>query len=82
MGLPGHLAQGNAEIDQLLIGSVLQASEFHQKHHVNSKGLKKEFSITWQQAKETVKRCPTCSLYNQTRQPAGTNPKGTQRNEI
>ena len=31
MGLPGPLAQGNAEIDQLLIGSVLQASEFHKK---------------------------------------------------
>ena len=27
--LPGPLAHGNAEIDQLLIGSVLQASEFH-----------------------------------------------------
>ena len=54
-GLPGPLAQGNAEIDQLLIGSMLQASEFHKKHHVNSKGLKKEFSTTWQQAKEIVK---------------------------
>ena len=43
MGLPGVLAQGNAEIDQLLIGRVLQASEFHKKHHVNSKGLKKDF---------------------------------------
>ena len=30
-GLPGTLAQGNADIDQLLIGSVLQASEFHKK---------------------------------------------------
>ena len=26
MGLPGPVAQGNAEIDQLLIGSVFQAS--------------------------------------------------------
>lgn len=81
-GLPGPLAQGNNEIDQLLIGSVLEASEFHKKHHVNSKGLKKEFSITWQQAKEIVRQCPTCSLYNQTPLPTGTNPKGTQRNEI
>ncbi|KAL6090311.1 hypothetical protein STEG23_009234 [Scotinomys teguina] len=39
-GLPG---QGNDEIDQLLIGNVLEASEFHKKHHVNSKGLKKDF---------------------------------------
>ena len=40
MGLPDPLAQSNAEIDQLLIGSVFQASEFHEKHHVNSEGLK------------------------------------------
>ena len=66
MGLPGPLAQDNAEIDQLLIGSMLKASEFHKKHHINSKNLKKQFSITWQQAKEIIKRCPTCSLYNQT----------------
>ena len=28
-GLPGALARGNEEIDQLLIGNVLEASEFH-----------------------------------------------------
>ncbi|KAL6036096.1 hypothetical protein STEG23_018017 [Scotinomys teguina] len=81
-GLPGPLAQGNDEIDKLLIGNVLEASEFHKKHHVNSKGLKRDFSITWQQAKEIVRKCPTCSFYNQTPLPAGCNPKGTQRNEI
>ncbi|KAL6031936.1 hypothetical protein STEG23_004786 [Scotinomys teguina] len=81
-GLPGPLAQGNDEIDQLLIGNVLEASEFHKKHHVNSKGLKKDFAITWQQAKDIVKKCPTCSFYNQTPLPAGSNPKGIQRNEI
>jgi hypothetical protein len=43
---------------------VVEASEVHKKHHVNSKGLKKGFSITWQQAKEKVRQCPTCSLYN------------------
>ena len=31
MGRPRPLTQGNAEIDQLLIGSMLQASEFHLK---------------------------------------------------
>lgn len=66
-GLPGPLTQGNNEIDQLLIGSVLDASEFHKKHHVNSKGLKKEFSITWQQAKEIVRQCPTCSFITKLR---------------
>ncbi|KAL6035037.1 hypothetical protein STEG23_037457 [Scotinomys teguina] len=81
-GLPGPLAQGNDEIDKLLIGNVLEASEFHKKHHVNSKGLKRDFSITWQQAKEIVRKCPTCSFYNQTLLPARCNPKGTQRNDI
>jgi hypothetical protein len=28
-GLPGPLAQGNEEIDQLLIGNVLEGSKFH-----------------------------------------------------
>jgi hypothetical protein len=62
MDLPGPLAQGNDEIDQLLIGNVLEATEFHKEHHVNSKRLKKVFSITWQQHKEIIGKCPTCSL--------------------
>ena len=61
---------------------MLKASEFHKKHHANIKDLKKEFSIIWQQAKKIINRCPTCSFYNQTPLPAGTNPKGTQMNEI
>ncbi|ERE72103.1 HERV-K-3q27.3 provirus ancestral Pol protein [Cricetulus griseus] len=81
-GLPGPLAQGNDEIDHLLIGSVLKVSEFHKKHHVNSKALKKDFSITWQQAKEIVRNCPTCSFYNQTPLPTCCNPKGIRRNEV
>ena len=31
MDMPGPLAQGNTEIDQLLIENMLQASEFHLK---------------------------------------------------
>jgi len=60
----------------------IEASEFHKRYHVNSKGLKKEFSTTWQQAKDFVRLCPACSLYNYTPSPTGANPKGTQRNEI
>lgn len=41
--LPDPLAQGKDEIDQLLIGNVLEASNFHEKHHFNGKGLKKYF---------------------------------------
>lgn len=46
MGLPDPLAQGNEEINQFLIGNVLEASEFYYNHHVDSKGLKRNFSIT------------------------------------
>jgi hypothetical protein len=52
------------------------------KTHVNIKGVKKDFSITWQQAKEIVRQCPTCSLYTHTPLPTGTNSKDTQRNDI
>jgi hypothetical protein len=45
MGLPGSLTQGNDKIYQLLIGNVLEVSEFHKRSHINSKGLKKDFSI-------------------------------------
>ena len=82
MGLPDRLTQGNVEIDRLLTGSVLKASEFHKKHDVNRKGLKKEFSITWRHVNEILKRCPTCSFYNQILLPEGSNSKGIQRNEI
>ena len=80
--MPDPLAQVNNEIDQLLKGSILEALEFHKNHHVSSKDLEKELSITWHQGKENVRQCPTCSLYNQTLVPTGTNPKDIQRNDI
>ena len=45
-GLPDPSAQGNEEIDQLLIGNVLEASKFHEKHHAKGKGLN-FFPTTW-----------------------------------
>ena len=58
---------------------MLQASEFHlKKHHVNSKGSKKEFSITRQQVKDIIKKFPACPFYNQTALSAGSNPKDTR----
>lgn len=62
---------------------MLEASIVHKKkNQVNNKGLKKKISITWQQAKEIIRKCPTCSLYNQTPLSTGSNPKGTTRNEV
>ena len=55
---------------------------YFQKKYVNSKGLKKKFSITWQHAMEIIKACSTCSFNNQTLLPIGTKPKSTQRNGI
>lgn len=63
-GLSGPLTKGNERFHQLVMVNMLKASEFHFKSYVNSKGLKKIFSITWQQAKEITKNCSTCSLYN------------------
>jgi hypothetical protein len=45
-----RFAQGNDEPDQLLIGNVLETSNFHEKHHINGRGLKKKIAITWHQA--------------------------------
>lgn len=62
------LAQCIDKIDQLLIGNMLEASIFHKKHNVY---------ITWQEAKEIIWKCPTCSLYSQTTFPAGNNSKSS-----
>lgn len=45
-GLPGPLAQVNQEIDQLLIGNVVKASQQFYENRLNSRGLKRDFSIT------------------------------------
>ena len=60
---------------------MLQASEFHKKHHINGKYLKKDFSIIWQQTKEIIRECSTWFLYSQAPLSAESNPKDTQRNE-
>jgi hypothetical protein len=66
-----------------LIENILGDSNFHKRHHINSRGLKKKNSITWWQAKEiTKKNCPTCSLYNQALLPVEYNCQGNERNEI
>ena len=48
MGLPGPLAHGNAEINQLLIGNILKSSEFHK----NNMSIAKVFS-----KKKTFRSC-------------------------
>lgn len=55
---------------------------YYKKHHVISKGLRKDISVIWQQAKEFIRKCPTCLMYNQIPLLLGKSPKGTQTNEI
>lgn len=82
MGLPGSLAQDNDEIGQFFVRSVLGASWFHKKHHINSKGVKKDISITLQQTDIIVRKSSTCSLNNQILFPAESKPKVAQSNKI
>ena len=62
MGLPVTLAKVNDDIDSLLIVNVLEASKFHKKHHVNIKGLKKDYYITWQQPRRLEDTVPLVPL--------------------
>ena len=73
-GLPGPLAQGDNEIDQLLIERIKETLEFH-KQIMLTASLK-------ERAKGNVRQCHTCSLYNQIPLPSGTKLKGTKRNVI
>ena len=52
--MPGPMAQCNAEIDQLLIGSMLNVSGLHEKHHVSFRGLMR-FLLQGKQDKEIIK---------------------------
>lgn len=61
---------------------MLEASNFHEKHCTNSKGLKKNNSIIWQQAKEITRKSSVYYLYNQTPLLMESNPRGNKRNEI
>lgn len=50
-------------------------------HHINSKDLRGS-QCHGNKLKKIIKTCHNYSLYNQISLPAGSNPKGKQRNEI
>ena len=58
--LPGPIAQGNAQIDKLIMYSSLY--EYHQLTHINTKGLMQKFDISRQQARDVVAACPEWTL--------------------
>lgn len=82
MCLPGPLAPGNDETDQLLVGNVLETSEFPKKYHVNSKGWKKDFFYYLGTSQGNYKAMSYLFFEQQAPLPAGSHPKGAQRNEI
>ena len=65
MSLPGTLAQGNTEIDLLLIENMLKVSVF-QKHHVNNQNFLKMLFHYMATGQEIL-----VFLYNQVPLPAG-----------
>lgn len=58
--LPGPIAQGNAQIDQLIMYS--SPYEYHPLTHINTKGLVRKFDISRQQARDVVAACPEWTL--------------------
>ena len=64
--------------------TVLQeAQHFHDLTHVNVRGLKKRFGITWAKAKTIVCQCPACQIINNPSQSEpGVNPRGLVPNAL
>lgn len=50
------------------------------KNHINGRGLKNFHQLATSQ--RSNKKSPICSLYNQILLPAGSNPRGTKRNDV
>ena len=81
--LPGPLVAGNKEIDCLVTPVLQEAQHFHDLTHVNVRGLKKRFGITWVKAKTIVCQCPACQIINNPSQSEpGVNPRGLEPNAL
>ena len=68
VALPGPLAQGNEDIEQLSKANMLEASNFHKNTMLTLKFKGKNYMI-WPQAKKIIRKFPTCSLYNHMHHP-------------
>lgn len=65
------LREGNARADRLvslaqrpLVSQHVLAREAHCMFHQNAKGLRREYQITYEDAKAIVRSCPVCSHHN------------------
>ena len=87
-GLPGLLHEGNALADALtkviafnLHEKIDKAKSSHKIHHQNAAGLRHEFHIPREAARQIVKSCPNCLTSNPS-PPLGVNPRGLRPNAL
>ena len=87
-GLPSPLHEGNALADALtkvialnLHEKLDKAKNSHKIHHQNAAGLRYEFHIPRETARQIVKLCPNCPLFNPS-PPLGVNPQGLRPNAL
>lgn len=65
----------------ILIGSIDEAKQAHDLHHLNAQTLCLLFKITREQTRQIVKQCPACVTFLPTPH-LGVNPRGLIPNEI
>ena len=87
-GLPGPLHEGNILADALsevialnLHEKIEKAKNSHKIHHQNAAGLKYEFHIPREAARQIVKLCPNCPTSNPSLT-LGVNPRGLRPNAL
>ena len=87
-GLSGPLHEGNALADALtkvialnLHKKIDKAKNSHKIHHQNVAGLRYEFHISRETARQIVKLCPNCPIFNPS-PPLGVNPGGLRPNVL
>ena len=87
-GLPSPLHEGNALADALtnvitlnLHEKIDKAKNSHKIHHQNPAGLRYEFHIPREAARQIVKLCPNCPTFNPS-PPLGVNPRGLRPNAL
>jgi hypothetical protein len=74
------LAQGNEDVNQLLIGNMLEELKFNKKNYVKGRGLTRHVSITWQEAKESEKKSNQLFAIISVLLSIGSNPKRMKEN--
>ncbi|NWS79233.1 POK25 protein, partial [Crotophaga sulcirostris] len=78
------IAEGNRRADlltlpvQVLPNRIAQAKISHSFFHQNTRGLKRQFGLTSQQAANIITVCPDCQKHSFPSIAGGVNPRGLQ----